>query len=35
MGDGWEHADDPCYPAPMTGQAYRLAVNYVIFAMTH
>jgi hypothetical protein len=35
MGDAWEHADDPAYPAPMTGQAYRLGVNYVIYAMTH
>ena len=35
MGDAWEHADTPYYPAPMTGQAYRLGVNYVIYAMTH
>jgi len=35
MGDAWEHADDPWYPAPMTGQAYRLGVNYVLYAMTH
>jgi hypothetical protein len=34
-GDAWEHADDPDYPADMTGQAYRLGVNYVIYAMTH
>jgi hypothetical protein len=35
MGDAWEHADDPDYPAEMTGQAYRLGVNYVVYAMTH
>ena len=35
MGDAWEHADDPVYPADMTGLAYRLGVNYVIYAMTH
>jgi hypothetical protein len=35
MGDAWEHADDPCYPAEMTGQAYRLGVNFVIYSMTH
>ena len=35
MGDAWEHADDSFYPAEMTGQAYRLGVNYVIYAMTH
>jgi hypothetical protein len=35
MGDAWEHADDFRYPAPMTQQAYRLGINYVIYAMTH
>lgn len=35
MGDAWEHADDPVYPEPMTALAYRYAVNYVIYAMTH
>jgi Domain of unknown function (DUF4159) len=35
MGDGWEHADTPYYPAEMTGMAYRLGINYVIYAMTH
>jgi hypothetical protein len=35
MGDAWEHADDPDYPADITGQAYRLGVNYVLYAMTH
>ena len=35
MGDAWEHADDPAYPNPMTALAYRFAVNYVIYSMTH
>ena len=35
MGDAWEHADDPVYPEPMTALAYRFAVNYVVYAMTH
>jgi hypothetical protein len=35
MGDAWEHADNPQYPEPMTGLAYRFAINYVIYAMTH
>jgi hypothetical protein len=35
LGDAWEHADDPFYPEPMTGLAYRFAVNYVVYAMTH
>ena len=34
LGDAWEHADDPRYP-PMTNLAYRFAVNYVVYAMTH
>jgi hypothetical protein len=35
LGDAWEHADDPRYPEPMTTLAYRFAVNYVIYAMSH
>jgi hypothetical protein len=35
LGDAWEHADDAFYPEAMTGLAYRFAVNYVIYAMTH
>ena len=35
MGDAWEHADDPWYPEPMTALAYRFAVNYVVYSMTH
>lgn len=35
MGDAWEHADDAWYPQPMTTLAYRFAINYVIYSMTH
>ena len=35
LGDAWEHADEPRYPEAMTGLAYRWAVNYVIYSMTH
>ena len=35
LGDAWEHADDPRYPEPMTTLAYRFAVNYAVYAMTH
>jgi hypothetical protein len=35
MGDAWQHADDAYYPAEMTGLAYRLGINYVIYSMTH
>ena len=35
VGDAWEHADLPEYPAEMTMLAYRLGINYIIYAMTH
>lgn len=35
VGDAWEEADDPCYPEPMTALAYRIAINYVVYTMTH
>jgi hypothetical protein len=35
LGDAWEHADHPAYPEPMTALAYRFAVNYVVYSMTH
>lgn len=35
IGDAWEHANDPDYPNNMTSFAYRLGINYVIYAMTH
>ena len=35
MGDAWEHAADPRYPAAMTATAYRFAVNYIVYSMTH
>ena len=35
LGDAWEHADNPYYPEQMTTLAYRFAVNYVVYAMTH
>jgi len=35
MGDAWENADLPEYPEKMTALAYRFAVNYVVYSMTH
>ena len=35
LGDAWEHADNPSYPEAMTTLAYRFAVNYVVYSMTH
>ncbi|MFN3326746.1 MAG: DUF4159 domain-containing protein [Bryobacteraceae bacterium] len=35
VADAWEYADWPEYPADMTTLAYRLGINYVVYAMTH
>ena len=35
VGDAWEFADDPQYPERFASEAYRLGVNYVLYAMTH
>ncbi len=35
VGDAWEYADAPEYPAQMTTLAYRFGINYIIYAMTH
>jgi hypothetical protein len=35
LGDAWQHADDPDYPAAMTALAYRFGVNYIVYALTH
>jgi hypothetical protein len=34
-GEGWEQADNPAYPEAFTRQAYEVAVNYLIYGMTH
>jgi hypothetical protein len=35
IGDAWEEADVPEYPAESTGLAYRFAINSIIYSMTH
>ena len=35
VGDAWEFADVPYYPAAMTLLAYRYGINYLAYAMTH
>jgi hypothetical protein len=35
LGDAWEWADSPYYPERYTSAAYRLAINYIIYSMTH
>lgn len=35
IGDAWEYADNPVYPAKMADQSIRMGVNYIIYSMTH
>jgi hypothetical protein len=35
IGDAWEEADVPEYPAEATGLAYRFAINSILYSMTH
>ncbi|MGE0405229.1 MAG: DUF4159 domain-containing protein [Candidatus Korobacteraceae bacterium] len=35
VGDAWEWADYPPYPERLASLAYRMGVNYVVYAMTH
>jgi len=35
LGDAWEHMDVACYPEKFSGQAYRMGINFIIYAMTH
>ncbi|MEJ1965202.1 MAG: DUF4159 domain-containing protein [Gammaproteobacteria bacterium] len=35
MGDAWEHADSPQYPQPLTALAYRYAIDYLLYSMSH
>jgi hypothetical protein len=35
LGDAWEHMDNGCYPEKLSGQAYRMGINFVIYSMTH
>ncbi|HZP33310.1 MAG TPA: DUF4159 domain-containing protein [Candidatus Acidoferrales bacterium] len=35
VGDAWEWADSPDYPERATSMAYRIAINYIIYGMTH
>jgi len=34
-GDAWEWADHPRYPEKYASQAYRVGINFIIYAMTH
>ena len=35
LGDAWEYMDLECYPERYSGQAYRMGMNFMIYAMTH
>jgi hypothetical protein len=35
LGDAWEWADHPRYPEKWASMAYRVAINYIIYSMTH
>jgi hypothetical protein len=35
LGDAWEWADHPQYPERFASLAYRVAINYIIYSMTH
>ena len=35
LGDSWEHADNPQYPARFSDLGIRIGVNYLVYSMTH
>jgi hypothetical protein len=35
LGDAWEHSDEPQYLEKWSSLAYRLAMNYLIYDLTH
>ena len=35
LGDAWEYMDLECYPEIYSGAAYRIGLNFMIYAMTH
>ena len=35
LGDAWEHSDEPRYPEKWASLAYRIAMNYSVYDLTH
>jgi hypothetical protein len=35
LGDAWENSDNPVYPEKYAALAYRIAVNYWVYDLTH
>jgi hypothetical protein len=35
LGDSWEHADNPQYPAQFSDLGIRIGIDYIVYAFTH
>jgi hypothetical protein len=35
VGDSWEWADAPTYPAESAALGIRIGIDYIIYSMTH
>jgi hypothetical protein len=35
VGDSWEWADAPTYPAESAALGIRIGIDYIVYAMTH
>ncbi len=35
LGDAWENSDDPAYPERFSALAYRIAMNYFVYDLSH
>jgi hypothetical protein len=35
IGEAWEFSDEGFMPVPMSNEAYKIGVNYMIYALTH
>jgi len=35
LGDAYEHADNPAYPQHFSAFAYRIAVNFILYSLSH
>jgi len=35
LGDAWECADEPRYPEKWSSLAYRIAMNYFVYDLSH
>ena len=35
IGDYWEWSDTSFFPVSLSNEAYKLGINYVVYALTH